>query len=511
MQAKISVLFGAISIVVFGGILAVLVMMPQSASQAQTDVLRQAIDRASRIHNQTLGLMGGATVKVDGKLPPTFEKVEKGDEKRITVLDARQQNTVIPKRLDELEKDLKAALDKTPEAREETKAAVHSLVGQILAAKAQYYLRSAENAEEQADRAMVAMDTGILSVQERLVNIRQIAPLTQTRETVAGKMKTDADADVTRLESAIAVETSAITELQTARAKYLAAATEHSNKASELRTLSATADRDKKRELQEQSFIKENLANKAGLDAEDAQTKVDKAKSAVTMMNLGLTSAKARIASATEVLKGFTDKQAAAKRELDKETLAMNTTGQEIAKNAAALIVACGKVDAGQVSAVQQYAAALEAMKQFRQHSLDSSAEAIGSEAGILMDKAETSKAFVSSRQTVKAISARLKVLWETAALEGNPPKAAEMAAFAGKAENNKDAAAKGFSAAAKLYEEATTKADTRFKWNYQCRELQARRARHRLTGDADDKTRASLLEKELEPLKGFPYVDSAL
>ena len=55
-----------------------------------------------------------------------------------------------------------------------------------------------------------------------------------------------------------------------------------------------------------------------------------------------------------------------------------------------------------------------------------------------------------------------------------------EMAAFAVKAQDNKDVAAKSFAAAAKLYEEATSKAD-QFKWSYQRRELEARRARHRL------------------------------
>ena len=508
MQGKTSVLFGAIGIVVFGGILAVLVMMPQSASQVQTDILRKTVDRASRIHNQVLGLLAGPTVKVDGKLPPIFEK---GNEANITVLEARQQNTAIPERLDQLQKDLKAALDEAPEAREETKAAAYSLMGQVLAAKGQYYLRSAENAAVQAGQAIAAIDTGIMSVQERLVNIRQIKPLIQTQVTVADKMKTDAEADVTRLESAITAQTSAITTLQTERAEYLAAATKYSNEASELRTLSAVAKRDKRRELQEQSFVKERLANKAGLDAEDAQTKIDRAKSAVAIMNLELTGAKAGIASGTEMLKGFADNREVAKGELDKETLAINKTGQEIARNADTLIVACGKVDAGQASATRQYTAALEAMKQFRQHASDSSAEAISGEAGVLMGKAWASLAVVSSRQAVEATSARLKVLWETAALEGNSPKTAEMAAFAGKAQNDKDTAAENFAAAAKLYEEATTKADTRFKWSYQCRELQARRARHWLTGDADDKTRASLLEQELEALKGFPYVDSAL
>jgi len=508
VQGKTSVLFGAISIVVVGVILAAFVLMPPSASQAHTDMLRKAVDRASRAHNQVLGLMASPTVKVDGKLPPIFRK---GTEANITVLEAREQNTVIPGRLDELRKELKAAVDKAPEAQAEAKAAAYSLMGQIMGAKAQYYLQSAANAAVQAGRAIAAIDSGIVSVQERMTNIKQIAPLIETQETVAGKMKTDAEAEITRLESAIATQTEAITKLETERAEHLATATKYSNEASELRTLSAIAKRDKRRELQEQSFVKEKLANKAGLAAEDAQTSIDRVKSAVALMNIELTAAKGSGESAAEVLKGFTDNREAAKGELDRETLAINKIGQEIAKNADALIVACGKVDAAQVSVAEQYAAALEATKQFQQHVPKSSVEAISSEGGVLMDKAWASVAVVSWRQSVEATSTRLKALWEGAALEGDPPKAAEMAAFAGKVQTDKDTAAENFAAAAKLYEEATSRADTRFKWSYECRELQARRARHQLTGDADDNTRANLLEQQLRELKGFPYVDSAL
>ena|GEM_PF-4214315 len=508
MQGKISVLFGAISIVVVGVILAVFVLMPPSTWQAHTDMLRKTVDRASRGHNQVLGMMAGPSVKVNGKLPPIFVK---GTEANITVLEARQQNTIIPERLDELRKELNVSLDKAPEAQAEAKAAAYALMGQILDAKAQYYLQSAANAALQADQAIAAIDSGIVSVQKRLANIRQITPLTQTRETVATKMKTDAEADVTRLESAIAAQTAEITKLETERAEYLSTATKYSNEASELRTLSAVATRDKRRELQEQSFVKEKLANKAGQDAEDAQSKIDKAKSAVTMMNLELTSAKTNVVSADEVLKGFSDNREAAKGELDRDTLVINKIGQEIATNVDALIVACGKVDAAQGAVSEQYTAALDAIKQFKQHVAKSGVEAISSEGGVLMDKAWASLAVVSLRQSVEATGARLKALWETAALEGDPPKAAEMAAFAGKVQSDKDAAAEGFAAAAQLYQEATAKADTRFKWSYECRELQARRARHQLTGDADDNTRANLLEQQLGELKGFPYVDSAL
>ena len=507
MQGKTSVLFVAASIVAFGVILAVLVMAPQSVSQAQTDMLRKTVDEASRKHNQVLGLLAGPTVKVDGKLPPVFVK---GNETNITVLEASQQNTAIPERLDQLGNDLKDSLDKAPQAREEVKAAACLLMGQVLAAKGQYYLQSAQNAAANAGRAMAAIDTGIMSVQERLVNVRQIEPLVKPKVTAADKMKTDAQADVTRLNSEITDQEAVIAKLKNERKGYLDAATKHSSDASELRTLSAAAEREKRRELQEKSFVKEKLANQAGLDAEDAQTKIDAAKSKVVLLKIQLASAQAGIKSATEVLKGFADKREAAKGELGKETLAMNAAGQEIAKNADALIVACAKVDAEQASAIRQYTAALETIKQFRQYASDSSAEAISSEAGVLMGKAWASLAVVSSRQAVEAIGARLKVLWETAALAGSAPKTAEMAAFAGKAQADKDTAAEGFAAAAKLYEEAAAKAD-KFKWSYQCRELQARRARHWLTGDADDKTRANLLEQQLEELKGFPYVDSAL
>jgi len=508
VQGKRSVLFGAISIVVVGVILVAFVLVPPSASQAHTDMLRKAVDRASRAYKQVLGLMASPTVKIDGKLPPIFVK---GTEANITVLEARQQNTAIPVRLDELRKELKASLDKTPEAQDDAKAAAYALVGQIMGARAQYYLQSSANAAVQAGQAMAAIDSGIVSVQERLTNLRQIKPLTETRETVASKMKTDADAEITRIESAIAAQAEVITKLGTERGEYLAAATWCSNEASKLRARSIVAPRDKRRELQEQSFAKEKIANKAGQDAEDAQTKIDRAKSGVAMLNIELTAAKAARDSAAAVIKGLADNREAAKGELNRETLAINKIGQEIARNVDALIVACGEVDAAQVSVAQQYAAALEATKQFEQHVSKSSVEAISSEGGVLMDKAWASVAVVSWRQAVEATSTRLKALWETAALDGDPPKAAEMAAFAGKVETDKAAAADGFAAAATLYKEATAKVDARFKWSYEYRELQARRARHRLTGDADDNTRANLLEQQLGELKGFPYVDVAL
>jgi chromosome segregation ATPase len=505
VQSKRSVLFGAISIVVVGVILVAFVLMPQSASQAHTDMLQKAVDRASRGHNQALGLMASPTVTVNGKLPPTFDK---GNEANIAVLEARQQNTVIPVRLDELRKELKAALDKTPKAKDEAKAAAYALMGQIMCARAQYYLQSAANAAVQAGQAMAAIDSGIVSIQEHLTNLRQIAPLTEAQETVATKMKTDADDEITRIESAIATQTEAITKLETERAEYLDKAAKYSNEASELRARSVVAQRDERRELQEQSFVKEKIANKAGQDAEDAQTKIDQAKSTVAMLNIELTAAKSASDSAAAVLKGLADNRGAAKGELDRETLAINEIAKEIAKNADALIVACAKVDAAQVSVAQQYTAALEATKQFKQHVLKSSVEAISSEGGVMMDKAWASVAVVSWRKAVDATGTRLKALWETAALEGDSPKAAEMAAFAGKVQTDETAAAESFAAAAKLYEEATTKVNPRFKWSYENRELKARRARHQLTGDADDNTRADLLEQALRELEDFPYVN---
>ena len=74
MQGKTSVLLSVISIVVFAVIMLTLAMMPQSVLQAQTDGLRQAVDSASRQHNQVLGLMAGPTVTVTGEFPPIFKK-----------------------------------------------------------------------------------------------------------------------------------------------------------------------------------------------------------------------------------------------------------------------------------------------------------------------------------------------------------------------------------------------------------------------------------------------------
>jgi chromosome segregation ATPase len=506
VQGKTSVLFGAISIVAVGGMLAAFAMMPPSDSQAQTDELREAINLAFRKHNKALGLLAGPNVLVDGALPPTFVK---GNETNITVLSPRRQNTSIPGILDKLQSEIKSAIDKAPLAASDTKAAAYSLMGQALSAKALYHLQSAVNAAADADDALVAIDTGIVSVQQGLRNIRQIAPLTQEQETVAVKMKSAAEAEMTRLKGEITKQESAITKLETDRAGFLAAQTKHSNEASELWTLSSATERQKRRDLQEQSYVKAKLANKAGQDAEDAQAKIDTARSAVVSMNIELTSAQSAAASAGGVLTKFAGNRAQAKENLDKATLAMNTTGGEIAKKADELIAACDKVDAEQATAAAQYVAALEAMKQFRQHASDSS-EAIGGQAGLLMDKAWAAVAFVSSRETVGAAGVRLKALWETAALDGAAPKAAEMTAFAGKAVAGKKAAADSFAEAAALYEKATTQAE-KYKWSYQCRELRARRARHGLTGDAADETRAELLEQQLEGLKGFPYVDNAL
>jgi hypothetical protein len=509
VQGKTSVLFGVISIVVFV-IMLTLVMMPQSALQAHTDGLRQAVDLASRKHNQVLGLMAGPTVTIAGELPPTFKK---GSEEDIDVLEARQQNTVVPGRLDEIQNDIKTAVDSAPEAQTDTKVAAYLLLGQVRAAKAQYHLQSAENSSVQALQAIAAIDSGILSIQKRLANIKQIEPLIQTQEEAtvkAGEMKTGAETKVKDTQTAISAQGALITKLQTERSGHLASATKYSNAAGELKILSVVAEREKQRDLQEQSFAKEKIANKAGLDAEDAQAKIDTANAAVAVMKIELTSAQSAIASATEVLKGFADNRAVAKSELDKEVLAMNTTGQGVAKNADALITLCHKVDSEQASATQMYVDAVAAMTQLRKCASPSDAKAIGSEAGVLMGQAQASLAVVPLRKTVAETNARLKALWVTSELKGSSPKSDEMTAFADKAQNNEDAAAISFAAAATLYKKATSKAD-RFKWSYMCRELQARLARHRLTGDADDKTRASLLEQELEEMKGFPYVDSAL
>jgi hypothetical protein len=519
VQGKTSVLFGAISIVVVGAILVGFVLTPQSASQAHTDTLREAVNRASRAHKQVLGLMASPAVKVDGVLPPIYERVKKNDKgeiteehlDRITVLGGREQNTAIPTRFDELRKELQGAIDKAPQAQDDAKAAAYALMGQILGARAQYYLQSATNAAARAGQAMAVIDSGIISIHERLANLKQNAPLVEKRETIAGQMKTDADAETTRLEGAIDVQTKIIATQETARDGYRDVETRHRNEASELRALSKLAIRDKRRELQEQSFVKDKIANKARQDAEDAQTKIDRADSAKKMLNIELTAANAGSESAAAVLKGFSANREAAKGELDTETLAINEIGKEIAKNVDLLVVACDEVDAAQVTAAGQYTAALEAIKQFQQHVSKSSVEGISSEGGVLMDKAWAAVAVVSWRQSVETISARLKALWETAPLEGDPPKAAEMTAFAGKASTDKASAADDFATAASLYKDASTRADSRFKWSFECRELQARRARHQLTGDADDNARANLLEQHLGEMKGFPYVDDAL
>jgi hypothetical protein len=510
VQGKTSVQFGVISIAVFTVIMLTLAIMPQTALQTQTDGLRQAVDEASRRHNQVLGLLAGPTVTVAGELPPTFKKGSEGD---IAVLDARQQNTVVPDRLDEIQKDIKTAVDGAPEACPDAKAAAYLLMGQVQVAKAQYHLQSAKNASLQAVQAIVDIDTGILSIQKRLVNIKQIEPLTQTQEEATAKaseMKSGAQTKVAELQTAIAAQSTLITKLKIKRSGHLTTATKYSNDAGELRTLSAVAQREKQRELQEQSFAKEKLSNKAVVDAEVSQAKIDTANSAVAVMEIKLTSAQGAIVAATEVLKGFAGNRAAAKSELDKERRAMDTTCQEVAKNAGVLITICHKVDSEQASATQRYADALAMMTLLRKHASPSDAGAISSEAGILMGDAWASLEVVSLRQTVAATNARLKALWVTAELKGSSPESDKMAVFADKAKDSKDAAAKSYASAAALYEEATSNAD-RFKWNYMCRELQARRARHQLTGDADDQTRAELLKQQLEEMKGFPYVDNAL
>ena len=506
MQGKTSVMFGAISIVVVIVILALLVMMPQSSSLADTDQLREAISQAARKHRQTLGLLAGPTVTVNGVLPPTFEK---GEPDEIAVLGARELNSAVPTRLDTIKKEIDTAIGQCSEASADVKAAANLLLGQVLATKAKYCQQSAGNAGVQARKAMIAIDSGILSIQKRLNNVQQITPLIETQENSATKMKSDADAEVTRLKSDIAAKEAAIAELETKWAAQIASATAHSNKASELKTLSSAAEREERRSYLEKSFTESDLANKAGLEAEDSQALIDTAKSAVKSMTIELAGAEETSTSAAGVLKGFSDNRDVAKAALDAETQAMNTTRNEIAEKVAALIAECEKMDAAQASSASQYVAALEAIKQHRQHSSDST-ESMGAEAGILADQAGASLTVVSSRQAVGAIAERLKAVWEAAAIEGDVPKAAEMAAFVEKVEADKTAAAEGFAAAASLLEEATSKADE-FKWSYRCRELQARRARHRLTGDAEDQARATLLEEQLAEMKGFPYVDSAL
>ena len=506
MEGKTSVLFGAISIVVVAGIVALMTMMPQSASLADTDQLRQAVDTAARKHKLALGLLGGPTVTVGGVLPPTFKK---GDEGSIAVLGARELNTEIPGRLDEIKKDLQAAVEQFPQASADVKAAAYSLTGQLHAAKAQYYQQSAGNAAEQTAEAIVAIDTEILSIQKRLRNVKQISPLTETQDNVAAKMKTEAETEAARLKTAIEAKQAEIAALETKRAGQIAQATKHGNKASELWTLSAAAERQARRDYQEKSFAEAKLANQMALAAEDSQKLIDAGKSALESLNIELASAQGAIESASGVLKGFSDKRETAKSALTAEAATINAAGKEIAAKADAMIAACGKIEADVALAAKEYAAAAEAMKQCRQHASDS-ADSIGGHAGVLMGQAWSRLSVVSSRQSVAATAARIKSLWETAAIKGEAPKFAEMTAFAGKVDADKTTASESFAAAAELYKKATAKTD-KYKWSYQCRELQARRARHRLTGDADDKTRASALEMQLESLKGFPYVDNAL
>ncbi|MCP4379143.1 MAG: hypothetical protein GY794_23600, partial [bacterium] len=260
MEGKTSVLFSAIGTVVFVGILLVLLMIPQSASQAQSGDLRKAIDEASRAHTQVLGLLAGPTIKVGDKLPPVFEK---GREDNITVLDAGQLNTVIPERLKKIKEDITGAIGKAPEARKEVKAAAYALLGQVHSTEGQYYLRSTANASRQIDKAVADIDTGIISIHERLVRIRQLTPHTRSSVTAADKMKSKSQIDQKRIKGDITARTSEIAELQGKRGELLTGAARHANKASELQVLSAIAEGEKKRKLQEQSFVEETLAHKA--------------------------------------------------------------------------------------------------------------------------------------------------------------------------------------------------------------------------------------------------------
>jgi len=493
--------------VAFGVIMAALVKIPPSTGQAQTDELREAVDLANRQHTQILGLLAGPTLEVDGKMPPVFEK---GTEETIRVLSRMEQNTAIPGRIDKLLKELKTAIDAAPEAAAEAKSAAYAVTAQLQAAGATYDIQSAKIASAQAERAMADIDTGIRAVQDRLVNLKQIAPLTQTQDNVAGKMQADAKAKVESLGTAIAEKKAEIAQLQKDRAASLAAATKYSNEASELRTLSAVAQREERLRLQEDSFKKEKLANKAGLDAEDAQIKIDAGNAAVAMMTIEQTNAESAASSAAAVLAGFAKKRTDAKGKLDEATAGLNATGQELARKVDELIAACAKIDAGQASATQQYATAMEAVKKLREHASPSDAESIGTEAGVLVDRAWASLATISSRQAVGEINTRLKALWETSGLAGDSPKAAELAAFSDQADAQKTSAAADFAAAAKLYEEATLKSD-RYKWNFQLCEYRVLKARFWLTEEAKDGNRAALIRQELEELKGFPYIDKAL
>jgi hypothetical protein len=509
VEGKTSVLFGAIGTFVFVGILLALVMVPQSAPQAQSDMLRKTIDEASRAHNQVLGLLAGPTVKVSGKLPPIFEK---GSDENITVLEAGLQNTVIPERLEKLKEDITSALGKAPEARKEVKAAAYTLLGQVHSTKAQYYLQSVGNASRQIDKATAAIDTGIISAHEHLVRIGQLTPHTRSSVTAADKMKSESQSDKKRIEGDITARTSEIATLQGKRSASLTAATTHANKASELQVLSAIAEGEKKRKLQEQSFAEETLAHKATQNAEDTQIRIDRIKSTLIILKIELTSAMTSGKSGAKMVDDFALTRKEAKAELDGETQAISAIAREIIANADALVTACDKAEADQASAIQQYVSALEAIKQLQKHASGSGLEGISGEAGVLMGRAWASLSLVSSRQAVAMTGERIKALWETAALKGTLSKTAgKITAFAGKIQSDKDAAAGDFATAAALYEDATGKMDSKFKWNYQCRELQARRARHWLTGDADDKARADLLKQSLEELKGFPYVDDAL
>jgi hypothetical protein len=506
VQGKTSVLFGAISIAVFIGIAALMVMMPQSSSLSDTDQLRQAVDQAARKHHQTLGLLAGPTITVGGTLPPTFEP---GNNDNIAVLGAGELNTAIPNRLTEIRKEIQTAIDDFPAADGKAKGEAYSLMGQVHAAKAHYYRQSAENASAKANGVIAAIDSGILAIQKRLAIANKAAPMTKTQDSIAAKMKSDAETKFGQLQTAIATKEAEMADLKTKRAAQSAAATKHSNQASEYWTLSAAADRKERRGLQEKSFEESRLANKASLEAEELQTQFEAAVAAVTSMTIEKTSAKEATESADGVLEGFAKSRGKAKSALDAETLAMNATGKDIAEKAAALIAACDQMEAGLAGVATEYGSALLAMKQYRQYT-SNSIDSVAGEAGILMGKALGARAVVSSRQSVASLGARLTAIWELASLDGEAPKSAEMTAFGEKIETDKSEAAKSFAEAATLYQEITDKAE-KYKWSFMCRELQARRARHGLTGDAGDKDRATMLEQELEDMKGFPYVDAAL
>jgi hypothetical protein len=508
VQGKISVLFGAISIVAFGVVMAAVMMIPQSAAQTQTNELQEAVNIASRRHVQVLGQLAGPIVTVGDKLPPNFEE---GTEANIKVLGITEQNTAIPGIIDGIQKGLKDAITAAPEANAEAKAAAYALMGQVLSTKADYYLQSSTNASSQVKQLMSTIDRGILSAQRRLGNIKQIEPRTKVSEdNNAAKMKSDADAKLGELKTAVAAQEAVIADLTAKRKVNIEDATKHNNDASALRTRSALAVGEDNLKLQEEAFAKEKLAISAALDAEDNSAKIDEANAALAMLNLQLKSAQSASDSAAAMLAEFATRRKEAKGTIGGEIQTVNAAGAELTKNAEAMMEMCGKIDAAQALAMTQYTSALEAIASMTENSDANDPEAISAKANILLGQAWASVSTLSLRQSVGATGVRLQSLWERLSIEGEAPKITEMAAFANTVEAGKADAGKKFGQAAALYQDATSKAD-QYKWSYQRRELQARKASHWLTGNADDQSRVELLQQQLSGMKGFPYTDKDL